>query len=227
MPSVIQSICLRLPYNIGSVNCFLIKSDNGFVLIDTGASSGRTDLEKAMSDAGCLPGELKLILLTHGDFDHTGNAAVIRKEFDAPIAMHAADAGMAEWGNMFVNRKRSNPLLNFLAGTMFGFGKSKRFKPDLLVDEDFDLSTYGLEAQILHIPGHSSGSIGVLTSDGDLICGDLFENIKGPALNSLMDDLKDASASVEKLKGYKIDRVFPGHGQPFAMEEFLAEWGKS
>ncbi len=227
MPSVIQWISLHLPFNLGNVNGFLIQGNNGFVLIDTGSSHARADLEKALSEAGCHPGDLKLIVLTHGDFDHTGNAAYISKKFGAPVAMHAADAGMAEWGNMFYGRKKSNPLLNFLAGRMFGFSKSQRFKPDLLIDEAFDLFAYGLEGQILHLPGHSAGSIGVFTSTGDLICGDLFENIKTPALNSLMDDLKAASASVEKLRNYTIKTVYPGHGQPFKMGVFLAEWGES
>ncbi len=224
MSSAIQTIIQRLPFNMGSVNCYLIKVNSGFILVDTGSPSGRADLEKALLNAGCTPGDLKLIVLTHGDFDHTGNAAILQKMFAVPIAMHAADAGMVEWGDMFCSRKKSNPLLNILAAALFGFGKSKRFKPDLLVDEGFDLSIYGLEAQILHIPGHSGGSIGILTADGELICGDLFENVKAPALNSIMDDLKEAAASIEKLRGYDIHIVYPGHGQPFAMEQFMAEW---
>jgi glyoxylase-like metal-dependent hydrolase (beta-lactamase superfamily II) len=51
-----------------------------------------------------------------------------------------------------------------------------------------------------------------------LFCGDLFENTKGPALNSLIDDSTAANASVAKLEALKIRKVYPGHGQPFAME---------
>lgn len=226
LASIIQPIILRMPLNLGTVNCYLIKENIGYILIDTGCASNRADMVKVLSDAGCQMGDLKLIVLTHGDFDHTGNAAFLHKEFGAPVAMHAADAGMIEWGNMFASRKQSNPLLNWLSATMFGFGKSNRIKPDLLVDEEFDLTAYGLEGQILHIPGHSAGSIGILIPGVGLICGDLFENVKTPALNSIMDDLKEANASIEKLKAHKITNVYPGHGQPFRMGEFLAEWGK-
>ncbi|RLI67201.1 hypothetical protein DRO91_10540, partial [Candidatus Heimdallarchaeota archaeon] len=31
-------------------------------------------LERELEKAGCKPGDLKLVVLTHGDFDHTGNA---------------------------------------------------------------------------------------------------------------------------------------------------------
>jgi glyoxylase-like metal-dependent hydrolase (beta-lactamase superfamily II) len=56
---------------------------------------------------------------------------------------------------------------------------AEKFTPDLEIDEGFDLSSYGFDGRILHIPGHSKGSIGVLTAKGDLFCGDLFYNMPG------------------------------------------------
>jgi len=69
MPQEIKTIRLLLPYHLGSVNCYLIETDTGYILIDTGGSNKRTDLEKELASAGCKPGYLKLIVLTHGDFD--------------------------------------------------------------------------------------------------------------------------------------------------------------
>jgi glyoxylase-like metal-dependent hydrolase (beta-lactamase superfamily II) len=37
-------------------------------------------------------------------------------------------------------------------------------------------------------------------------------------LNSLMDDPAAAAASLARLESLKIGTVYPGHGQPFAME---------
>ena len=76
----IRIISLALPYRLGSVNCYLIKTNTGHILIDTGCSNKRTDLEKELEGAGCQPSNLKLIVLTHGDFDHAGNAAYLRKK---------------------------------------------------------------------------------------------------------------------------------------------------
>jgi glyoxylase-like metal-dependent hydrolase (beta-lactamase superfamily II) len=67
------------------------------------------------------------------------------------------------------------------------------------MEDGYDLSEYGFDAEVLHIPGHSKGSIGILTAYGDLFCGDLFENREKPVLSSIMDDLSAANASVEKL----------------------------
>ena len=91
----IKTFRLPLPYRLGSVNCYLIGSQAGYLLIDTGGPNQRLALEKGLADAGCRPGRLKLIVLTHGDFDHTGNAAYLREKFGAKLAMHAGDSGMA------------------------------------------------------------------------------------------------------------------------------------
>ena len=224
MPQKIKTISLLLPYKLGSVNCYLIETDTGYILIDTGCSNKRTDLEKEVESAGCKPGNLKLIVLTHGDFDHTGNAACLSKKFGTKIAMHNDDLGMAERGDMFWNRKKGNILLRIIASILFGFGKSERFKPDFYIGDGYDLSGYGFDAKVLHIPGHSKGSIGILTAGGDLICGDLLSNWDKPDqpdINSIMDDSAAANTSVEKLKSLKINTVYPGHGKPFPMELFI------
>jgi len=225
----IKTIRLPLPYHLGSVNCYLIATDIGYILIDTGGSNKRTDLEKELESAGCRPGNLKLIVITHGDFDHTGNAAYLRKKFGTRIAMHENDSGMLEHGNMFWNRKKGNFLIRKIAPILIRFGKSDRCKPDLTFDDGYDLSEYGFDAKVLSIPGHSRGSIGILTAGGDpsagsgqaLFCGDLLDNTDKPVLNSIMDDSAAANASVEKLKSLKINTVYPGHGKPFPMELFM------
>jgi len=218
-------INLALPWRMGNVNCYLVNTINGFILIDTGSSNKCMELERKLEQSGCNSGNLHLIILTHGDFDHTGNAACIRNKFNTKIAMHSEDSQMVERGDMFLNRKKGNFIQSQIVKTLFGFGKSQRFKPDLEITDGFDLNKYGLQAKAVHIPGHSKGSIGILTTDGKLICGDLFENtgkIDNPKLNSLMDDLETANKSIDMLKNLEIDIVYPGHGQPFKMVSFLS-----
>ena len=108
-----------------------------------------------------------------------------------------------------------------LAPVIFRFPKSARLKADLYVEDGQDLREYGFDAMVVHLPGHSKGSIGVLTDGGDMFCGDLLENLGEPSLGSIVDDVAAANASVEKLRGLDIGVVYPGHGQPFPMAEFL------
>jgi glyoxylase-like metal-dependent hydrolase (beta-lactamase superfamily II) len=219
MPQEISVISLAMPFRMGRVNCYLIRSDAGHFLIDAGGSNARREVTTELQRLGVAPGSLKLILITHGDFDHIGNAAHIRSTFGAGIAMHRDDSAMAERGDMFVNRKKPNILIRSLLPLLSGFGASERFTPDLLVEDGYDLSQGGLGAKVIHLPGHSKGSIGILTLEGDLFCGDLFESTKAPTLNPLMDDPAAAEASLRILGGLTIRMVYPGHGQPFTMEE--------
>ena len=218
MPQEINIITLPLPLRMGRVNSYLIQTSVGHTLIDTGGSNARKELLRELERAGCMPSSLKLIILTHGDFDHIGNAAYLRSVFGARIAIHRDDSGMAERGDMFVNRKKPNILIRALVSLFMGFGTSERFTPDVLLDDGYDLSQHGFEAKVISLPGHSKGSIGILAANGELFCGDLLENTKGPALNALTDDSAAANASVAKLEALKIGTVYPGHGQPFAME---------
>jgi hydroxyacylglutathione hydrolase len=198
-------------------NCYLLMTDIGFVLIDTGRKSKRKKLEQEIVSGGCKPGNLDLIILTHGDFDHTGNCAYLREKYDTKIAMHHYDIGMVEYGDMFWNRQTGNMFIKKLINLTFNI---RRFTPDFELDEQSDLSKYGLNAKVLYLPGHSKGSIGISTSDKNLFCGDLFTNQKKPELNSLVDNINDLHGSFEKVKRLDINTVYPGHGKPFQMSSY-------
>jgi hydroxyacylglutathione hydrolase len=220
---------------IKGVNCYLISAGDGFVLIDTGYARSRAAVDEALQSSGCQPGKLKLILITHGDFDHTGNAASLREKYGVKIAMHRADAGMVEDSDMLSGRKMGErALMRIVMKVMLlfmGGGKFDRFTPDIFLEDGEDLSGYGFAGRVLHIPGHSRGSIAILADSGDLFCGDLLENTgaakgKQPALNSLIDELPAAKASVERLGALPIQTVYPGHGPAFPMQPFLEAYRK-
>jgi len=212
--------------NLGGVNCYLLGAGDGYILIDTGFSGKRAQLEKSLENAGCKPGKLKLIVLTHGDADHVGNADFLRSMYACKIAMHSSDSGMVQEGDMSRNRKEKPDKMSLIARLMgFVFGvffkgamNFDKFTPDILIDEGFDLSIYGLNAKILHIPGHSKGSIGILTDDGKFFCGDFAYNIPG---FGFIDDMADHNASMEKLIQLKIETIYPGHGNPFTMDALI------
>jgi len=212
---------LTTPFLNVSVNCYLVRTGDGFVLIDTGRTNKRGVIEKELESAGCRPGDLRLIVLTHGDFDHCGNAAYLRRKFGAQIAMHRDDSGMVERGDMLWNRNKQNILFRVIFKLFIRLSKSDRFEPDLYIEEGYDFSGYGFDARVLDIPGHSKGSISILTASGDLFCGDLLANVDKPDIWSIIDDSVAAHGSVEKLKSLQINTVYPGHGQPFSMELFM------
>ena len=223
-------ITLPMPLRMGLVNSYLIETISSCLLIDTGGPFTRKELLVKLEGIGKVSHKLELILLTHGDFDHIGNASYLRSEFGPKIAMHRDDSGMAEHGDMFENRKKPNIIIKVLLPLFSGFKKKDRFTPDIDITDGYDLSDFGFDAKVISLPGHSKGSIGIITTKGELFCGDLFENTKGPTLNPLMDDYAAASVCIERLKNLNIKSVFPGHGQPFEMNILMnsisgATWG--
>jgi len=231
---------------LGGVNCFLIKARDGFILIDSGFAAKRGQLERPLEAAGCRPGNLKLIVLTHGDIDHIGNCAYLRAKHGAKIAMHRGDVGMVERGDMSSGRKtkpdRISPLFRIvvaITGLFARPGAVDVFSPDMILEAGEDLSEYGVVAVILHLPGHSKGSIGILVSgegpsadrsaslrevsNRALFCGDLFMNVIRPGPHFMINDLPDFNASLERLRGLEIETVYPAHGRPFLLRSLLME----
>ena len=213
--------CMRI--KLGSVNAYLVKVADGFVLVDSGFPWQWARLQAALESAGCVPGTLRLIVLTHGDIDHCGNCAELRRRYGAPIAVHRGDVSQVETGAAL---KRSNPTLLgkmvvLLGAVTYRFrGKAhlETFAPDIVLDGGENLEGYGLKAGVLHLPGHTAGSIALLTEDGCLISGDTFFKMKHPA--QPLQSLADYRISLEKIQPLlgQIKTVYPGHGKSFAVD---------
>lgn len=193
-------------------NCYLIKNHSGFILIDTGGRTKRKKLLKELNDSGCNTNNLKLIILTHGDFDHSGNCAYLKEVFNPLIAMHKNDLEIVQLG------KKSGSSLNPIKRIINSILGIKPFSPDFTVEDGYNLKEFGLNARIICLPGHSKGSIGVLTDNGDLFCGDLFINKENPKLNRIAINKREQISSLWKLKNLYISTVYPGHGKPFPIE---------
>jgi hydroxyacylglutathione hydrolase len=208
------------------VNCYLVKtSDDGYLLIDTGFAQNRADIAQSLESAGCKPGNLTLILVTHGDADHVGNCAYLREKYGSRIAMHRDEQDAVVRGNPALNKNIGHTFLGIMIRLLLRFftlNKADRFQPDILIVEGTDLREYGFDAQVVYLPGHSNGSIGILTADGDLFCGDLLRNARKPAPGLGMFDQMGWHDSLEKLKQLPITTVYPGHGKPFPIASFLS-----
>ncbi len=216
----IITISMTLPLGRGKVNCYLVKNHHGFFLIDTGLPNGEKQLLEVLGKAGCKLGDLQLVILTHGDPDHIGNVTTLREKYKVKSAMHMEDANMARSGDMFVNRKKANPILKMMGPVVMGFGESRRFMPDILLKDGDDLRPYGLYAKVISIPGHSKGSIAILLETGELFVGDLLDSTKEPGFTPLMDDQIAANNSMMRLQIENINTVYPGHGEPFPFSVF-------
>ena len=75
-----------------------------------------------------------------------------------------------------------------------------------------------MNATVIHIPGHTKGSIGILTDDGILFAGDTFTNRRKPDIATYIENSVELTNSISRLKSMTVNTVYPGHGKPFEME---------
>jgi len=206
------------------VNAYLLDDFGDFILIDTGLPQQFAAIDRELTEAGCRPGNLRLIVITHGDWDHTGNAVRLRDKYKTQIAMHRGDLEQVERGVQLKRKIRplSYRLLFKVRMLMRKLRKTKisftGFRPDIFLEDGQSLSPYGLAAKVIHVPGHTPGSIGILGDGGDFFAGDTFVNAKNPDTARIIENQSQLESSLEKLKKLNIKTVYPGHGAPFLIQ---------
>jgi glyoxylase-like metal-dependent hydrolase (beta-lactamase superfamily II) len=141
------------------------------ILVDTGAPGDAQRILGGLQRLGISAGEVSLIVLTHGHSDHAGSAAELRRALGAPVAMHTGDLDLVRRGT---NGDFVNMGLEAAASRRFVDRPFPAFEPDILLEEGSDLTAFGLEATLLHTPGHSQGSLSLLLDGGTAIAGDIL-----------------------------------------------------
>jgi glyoxylase-like metal-dependent hydrolase (beta-lactamase superfamily II) len=190
---------------------FLIETQAGLYLLDCG-SPGREDVVLAkMRELG--RSDLKAIWISHAHYDHYGSAARLRQLTGAKIGIHPADADALANGKSPLGTTRSygfvyamvQPLIKIIHPLQPVF-------PDFTLEDGESLQRFGLEALILHTPGHTPGSSTLLLADGTAFASDLLGSASRPHLQSLLatdwDQLPD---SLKRLQAAHPKQVYAGH----------------
>lgn len=217
-----------VPIDLGLVRAYLVCCGRR-ILVDAGMPGSEERIARAVRQAGVDPvRDLGLIVLTHGHTDHMGAARPLRDRWRVPIAMHRLDAEAAARG--VDPPLRSTGLAGrfvALAARAGAHRPAPAFEPDVQVDGEMDLQCMGLDARILPTPGHTAGSITLLTAKGDALIGDLVigESFRRghPRLPYVAEDPDLIRQSVRHLLARSPRRVYSAHGRPFTVED-LARW---
>ena len=209
---------------LGLNSCYLIRGRD-IVMIDGGMPNKLKVFKRILARLEINPSDIKLIVLTHSHFDHSGSAREIRDLTGAKIAIHEGERTYVENGGMIIPKgvntygKLTKPLL-FSIFKKISFPK---FKPDILItDEPYSLSIYGIEGNIIHTPGHTAGSISVILDSGEAFVGCMAHNgfpfRLRPGLPIFAQDIEAIKKCWKILIDRDIKMIYPGHGKPFPVE---------
>jgi glyoxylase-like metal-dependent hydrolase (beta-lactamase superfamily II) len=215
-------------HRIGSdiVNVYLVEDPAGVTVIDAGLSGHWRDLELELAQLGRSLDDVRGVVLTHGDTDHIGFAERLRQRNGIVVYIHELDAARARgeirkpnagWGPMKVR-----PLLRFLwYGARHG-GLRTRPLREVVTFGDGDTLELPGSPQIIHIPGHTPGSVAIHVPAVDALfvgdamtTGNVLTGERGPRPAPFTLDREGALASLARLEAVRASWVLPGHGAPW------------
>lgn len=207
-------------------NCFLVREDDGFTLVDTGMAGSADAILQA---AGSLGAPIRRILLTHAHVDHVGSLDALHARLpDAEVAISARDARFLTGDLSLDPTEPQTPLRG-------GYPRCTTQPNRLLTNGD---RIGSLEA--IATPGHTPGHFAYFDHrDGTLIAGDAFSTKAGISTGGTLRLLfpfpamatwnrEAATHSAETLLKWQPSRLAVGHGPTLenpaeAMRRAIAE----
>jgi glyoxylase-like metal-dependent hydrolase (beta-lactamase superfamily II) len=228
-PGVVR-ITLPIPFELSHVNVYLVREQDGWMLIDSGLESERCfeTLAAGLVEHGIPLQEIRTVVLTHMHPDHIGLAARVIEISRARLLMHEAElehlvmivSGGGNWAQAGLIRGgvEDNERWTILRAVSSMRDRLTSLRPDRLLQGGEMLDTGHGRYEVIWTPGHSPGHICLYGLDskflfsGDHILTDITPNISWfPGRDTLADFL----ASLRELEPYDIDLILPAHGEPF------------
>lgn len=207
------------------INCYLVREEDGFTLVDTGMASSAKSILAAARDLGQ---PIQRIVLTHAHSDHVGSLDALHQQLpDADVLISARDARFLA-GDMTLDSSEPQAKLR-------GGYQTVTTRPTRLL---FDGDRVG-SLRVVSAPGHTPGQIALFDNrDGTLIAGDALQTRAGVAVAGTVRwrfpfpalatwHSATALASAQRLRALMPTRLAVGHGevieQPLAaMDQAIA-----
>ncbi|MEU4295625.1 MBL fold metallo-hydrolase [Kribbella sp. NPDC026596] len=183
----------------------LVESDAGRLLFDCGHAGRRRWLLEALAARGLEPADIGTVVLSHGHWDHIQNVDFFQ---EARVLLHADEL-----------RNLADPPATDLGTPRW----ARRILDDLDVHTTGDGDEPLPGVQVLDLPGHTPGSIGlaVNTDAGTAVLSadavPTAEVLRAGAASGRPYDQARADASVKRV-AQLADLVYPGHDTPFRLD---------
>jgi glyoxylase-like metal-dependent hydrolase (beta-lactamase superfamily II) len=200
------------------INAFVVKAgSNGIAaMIDSGPPQASIEsILSALKPVGIAFENVEYVLHTHGHIDHIGGDRLFRQSGRAQLMIHREDAVFLEDRALSFDRSYTPGKRNV------EFHRSRflnEIGPNMSVDhylkdqEIIDLG-YGVKLRVIHLPGHTPGSVGFYwEKEAVLVCGDSIPGLstRGGFL-PIVEDLPAYINTIEKVKHLPLTRLILGH----------------
>ena len=188
---------LTLPVGALSTNCYILACENTLeaAIIDPG-----DEPDRILNQINENKLTIKYIINTHGHWDHIGAVESIKNKVGAEILIHKED-------NHMLQDEHKN-----LAG-LLGITEPAPKADMLLKEEDTIEVGDSIKLNVLHTPGHTPGSM-CLLSDNCIFTGDTVftgsvgrTDLPGGSYETIVDSVRN---KIKILPDELV--VYPGHG---------------
>lgn len=207
--------------NLGFTKIYLLRTDSGYIQFDAGYKNNVKKYLRLLDDYNILPEEIKLIIINHAHFDHTGALKEIQALTNAKVLVHENEKEFVAKGISAEGRPQTLLAKMMIPIIPKSWAQTDPVEPDIVVQDNYSLIDFGVKAKVIHTPGHTPGTISVITEEGDALIGC---NVHGFPLR-LRRGFPVISLDPEKIweswqriidEGAKT--LYISHGKPFKVD---------
>jgi len=180
-----------------SSDCCVYAIDAGdIILVDTGCGGSYEQLITNLCKCDLDPRKLKTVIATHAHIDHIGALAEFKRKHHVNIIAHELDAPAIESGVR-------------TGAEVYGVDYTPCHVDIRIKGDGEKLSFKRHDIHLMHIPGHTPGSLAVYLDAGQRV---LFgQDVHGPYMPEWGGDIEKAQCSLQKLLELNADILCEGH----------------
>jgi glyoxylase-like metal-dependent hydrolase (beta-lactamase superfamily II) len=207
------------------VNVYLVIAGGRGILVDPGKRKHLTEVYDAIRKQGLGLSDIKLIILTHTHYDHVDGLKEISEQTGASILVHKNEAPSLVRGytDIPAGTILTGRILSFLGRNVVpSIGAYPPVTPDILLEDRYDITGWGVHAYMMHTPGHTCGSASLILDNEYAFIGDSMFGIRR---RSIFPPFADNPAALmrtwEKLAATGCRMFYPGHGAPITRQRLI------
>jgi hydroxyacylglutathione hydrolase len=207
----------------GRSNVFMLSGKKSRILIDTGYSGEGKRLLKRLGRTG--PPDA--VIMTHTHFDHAGNAGRLKDRFSPVFIVQETEKNFLESGDSPIpggTMAWSRFIYRLGAERVPQWFHVRGVGADVIFDEQYDLSPFGVNAFILFTPGHSSGSSSIIVDHEIALVGDTMVGTPLKVFPAWGNDPAEIIRSWKKLLDTGCHAFLPSHGLTISRDRLDREY---